>query len=134
MANRDGRNQAPTPKRQRQARRDGRLPRSPELSPAAALIAMVAVGSSLVPKLLRTVHAELLRSLSDLGDGRTLAKGRILSSVSHVAVSALPLMLVGGAVGITTTLAQGGIVKSEVRVGGQSTSDFGGAQLQSIGV
>ena len=70
MANRDGRTLAPTPKRRREARRDGRLPRSPEIPPAASLLTMVATGSVFVPKLLRALSSELKRSLSELGDGR----------------------------------------------------------------
>ena len=110
MANRDGRNQAPTPKRRRDARRDGRLPRSPEISSAAALLTMVATGSAFVPTMLRTMHGELQRSLGDVGDGRVLAKGRILASVGRLATSALPMVLIGSLVGIMAILSQGGIV------------------------
>ena len=110
MANRDGRTLAPTPKRRRDARRDGRMPRSPEIPPAAALLTMVATGSVFVPKLLRTVATELRRSLSDLGDGRSFATGRIASSIGKLALTALPMVLIGTLVGVTTIVAQGGVV------------------------
>lgn len=110
MANRDGRNQAPTAKRKRESRRNGRLPRSPEISTAVALLTTVATGSTFVPKLLRSMHTELTRSLTDLGTGDTFAKGRILSSIGSMAAAALPMVLIGSLVGIVTIVAQGGVV------------------------
>ena len=110
MANRDGRTLAPTPKRRREARRDGRLPRSPEIPPAASLLTMVATGSVFVPKLLRALSSELKRSLSELGDGRSFATGRLASSVGKVVLTVLPMVLIGTLVGITAIVAQGGVV------------------------
>ena len=42
MAKRDGRTEAPTPKRKREARREGRVPRSPEVVPIDSEVALAA--------------------------------------------------------------------------------------------
>lgn len=110
MAKRDGRNQAPTAKRRRDARRDGRLPRSPEVPPAVALLTVVAAGTTFVPKVLRTMMTELHRSLADLGDGKSLFTGRLLESARRMGLSALPMVLIGTATGIVTIIVQGGVV------------------------
>jgi flagellar biosynthetic protein FlhB len=110
VANRDGRDFAPTAKRKREARRDGRLPRSAEIAPAAAFFVTVATGGIFVPKLLRTLSTELRRSLSDLGDGTTIATGRLVGTLGRLALTALPMVLVASAVGVVATVAQGGVV------------------------
>lgn len=110
MAKRDGANLAPTAKRKRQARRDGRLPRSPEIPPAVALISTVVTGGIFVPGLLGTMHRELRNRLIDLGDGTTIPTGHIMTSVGRITVAALPMVLIGMVVGIASTVAQGGIV------------------------
>lgn len=110
MANRDGRNQAPTAKRRREARREGRLPRSQEVPPAVALLVIVATGTTFAPKMLKTMMNELQRSFSDLGDGRTFATARLLDSARRMGLSALPMVLIGAATGVVAVVAQGGVV------------------------
>ncbi len=110
MANRDGRNLAPTPKRKRDARREGRLPRSPEISTAVTLVATVVAGGAFLPGLMGALHREMRNRLSDLGDGTVIPTGHILTSVSRLTVAALPMVLVVMVVGITAVVAQGGIV------------------------
>lgn len=110
MAKRDGANLAPTAKRRRQARRDGRLPRSPEIPPAVALITTVITGGIFVPGLLGTLHREVRNRLIDLGDGTVIPTGHLMTSVGRVTVAALPMVLIGMVVGIASTVAQGGIV------------------------
>jgi flagellar biosynthesis protein FlhB len=110
VAKRDGRNLAPTPKRKRDARREGRLPRSPEIPTAVALVTTVLTGSAFVPGLLGTVHRELRNRLTDLGDGTVIPTGHILTSVSRITLAALPMILIGMVAGVTAVVAQGGVV------------------------
>lgn len=110
MAKRDGANLAPTAKRKREARREGRLPRSSEIPPAVALLTTVASGSAFVPGLLQTMSREMRSRLSDLGDGSAIPTGHIMTSIGRMTMAALPMVLIAMVSGIVAILAQGGIV------------------------
>jgi flagellar biosynthetic protein FlhB len=110
VANRDGKNLAPTAKRKREARREGRLPRSPEVPPAVAFLAVVTTGGLFLPGMLLAMHDEVHRSLSDLGDGTELFVGRSLSAIGRLTMTAVPMVVITMVVGIVATVAQGGVV------------------------
>jgi flagellar biosynthesis protein FlhB len=110
LAKREGRNQAPTAKRKHEARREGRLPRSPEIAPVVSLLMVVVAGSAMVPGILVRTSTELHGALSNLGDGRQIAWGQLSRTASHLALAWLPILLVGSIAGIAATIAQGGVV------------------------
>lgn len=109
MSNSD-RTEKPTPKRLREARREGRLPRSPEVGSYLALLA----ATWLLPMTVRsmTSHAQALFadigqviSHPDTADAFVLMRRTMLDAAVVVAPLALTLL----AVGVASSAAQGGV-------------------------
>lgn len=112
------RTEKPSAKRLREARERGQVPRSRDLSVAAASLAVTIsldyVGSAVVGRL----SARLAQGFTALGDQplRTLTPGEVrggmVSDVGGLAVAVAPLILTAAVVGVGTTVAQSGWVLS----------------------
>jgi flagellar biosynthetic protein FlhB len=111
LAKRDGRNQAPTAKRKRDARRKGQLPRSQDVAPAVSLLAAVAAGGVLVPNGLRRLSIEMTHVLENLGTGQQVPAAMLGEVARRIALAWFPVLVVGGAAAMAATVAsQGGVV------------------------
>jgi len=104
------RTEKPTPRRLREARREGRLPRSPEVGSYLALL----VASWLVPGVIRStgsrgqaLFADVAQVISrpDMSDAFVLMRRTMFDAATAVAPLALAMLVVG----VTATAAQGGI-------------------------
>ncbi len=110
MAKRDGRTEAPTPKRKREARREGRVPRSPEVVPIATLVAVIAAGTVLVPKALMTTANMFRTIIGNLGTGSTLDIRPVGIAARTTALAWMPLIAVAISTAVVASIAQGGLV------------------------
>jgi flagellar biosynthetic protein FlhB len=112
------RTEKPSAKKLRDARERGQVPRSRDLSAAAASLAVTIAldyfGSDLVGRL----SARVARGLATLGDQplRTITPGELksvlVSDAVGLAVAVAPLTLAAGLIGVGTTIAQSGWVVS----------------------
>ncbi|TQK69547.1 flagellar biosynthesis protein FlhB [Nocardioides sp. SLBN-35] len=113
MAGSEEKTEKPTPKRKKQARRDGQVPRTPELGGwLGLLVASLAMGPLLDHELgaLRTMMATSLRSASD--PSVSLALTLLGDAGRHVFVTLLALGSMMLVVGVVSALAQGGFFLS----------------------
>jgi flagellar biosynthetic protein FlhB len=110
LGKRDGRNQAPTGRRKQEARREGRLPRSPEIAPVMSLLMVIVVGGAMVPGILVKTSTELHDALGNLGNGEQVTWGRLSTMAGRLTLAWLPMLLAGSIAGIASTVAQGGVV------------------------
>jgi flagellar biosynthesis protein FlhB len=110
VAKRDGRTEAPTPKRRREAKREGRRPRSPDVVPITSLLAVIALGTLVVPKALGTTADVLRRSLGNLGTGMSFSVGPVTTAARRLALAWLPLVGVAMVTGLVASIAQGGLI------------------------
>jgi flagellar biosynthetic protein FlhB len=113
------RTEAPTPRRRQEAREQGQIARSPDLTAAALLLGFLLLMNSYGPgliKALRTVMEELLSSAS-LADLGTKNAGAILVRAIMLAGGALLPVLVGGVIiAIIVNLLQTGFLLSGKRL------------------
>ncbi|GAA3652382.1 flagellar biosynthesis protein FlhB [Nocardioides ginsengisoli] len=103
----------PTPKRKKQARKDGQVPRTPELGGwLGLLIASLAMGPLLNHELdaIRTMMAAHLRAASD--PSVSLALRMLGDAAHHVFLSLLVLGSMVLVIGVVSALAQGGFYLS----------------------
>lgn len=113
MAGSEEKTEKPTPKRKKQARKDGQVPRTPELGGwLGLLVASLAMGPLLDHELgaLRTMMATSLRSASD--PSISLALTLLGDAGRHVFVTLLALGSMMLVVGVVSALAQGGFFLS----------------------
>jgi flagellar biosynthetic protein FlhB len=103
MAN-DGRTEKPTPRRKREARREGRVTRSPEVSTALSLLAAIVVLRAFVPRITHVFVEQSRTMWASAGDGRSLhaIPGTVLKlfalGAAPFAAAALLFGVVGGLV------------------------------------
>lgn len=111
MASKDGKTEDPTPKRKREARKEGRIPRSRELPVAAGLVALVVAAGGILPSALRATAQMLRLMLRHAGDNpRELTFGVTLSAAWDAAMAWALLVALVIAVSVVATVAQGGVV------------------------
>jgi flagellar biosynthetic protein FlhB len=114
----DERTEKPSAKRLRDARERGQVPRSRDLSIAAASLGVTLALDYFGWKVLDRLTARLARGLATLGDQplRTLTPGELVTGLAGdaagLAVAIAPLTLTAAAVGVGTTIAQSGWVMS----------------------
>lgn len=112
------RTEKPSPKRLREAREKGQVPRSRDLSVAAASLAVTMAFDAFGAALLERLSGRLASGLATLGDRplRTVTEkeltGVLMSDAAGLAVVVGPLIGVAALVGVGTTIAQGGWVIS----------------------
>ena len=113
MAASEEKTEKPTPKRKKQARKDGQVPRTPELGGwLGLLVAALAMGPLLDHELdtLRTLMATSLRSAAD--PSVSLALTLLGDAGRHVFLTLLVLGSMMLVVGVLSALAQGGFYLS----------------------
>lgn len=108
-ADRHARTEKPTPKRRREARRDGKVARSPDITPWA----LVLVGAYLLPWYLRTVTTQLLGIVGQTRDVITApsvpgAVGVLGNGLRVVLVTTLPLGALAAVVALVLNFVQTG--------------------------
>lgn len=112
------RTEKPSPKRLRDARERGQVPRSRELSVAAASLAVTVAFDYYGQALLEALSGRLARGLSTFADRplRTLTPAELTSGLmadaGGLALVVGPFVAVAAVVGVATTVAQGGWVIS----------------------
>lgn len=89
--------EAPTPRRRQEAREQGRIPRSPDLTAAAVLLAMLLMLKWYGPTLVYAMRAVLERSLSQevLADHNAWNVGDLLLAMGALVTQAMLPMLLG---------------------------------------
>jgi len=111
--------EAPTPKRRQEAREQGNIPRSPDLTAAVLLVGMLMLLHSFgdgIIKALRTIMEEML-SLRSLTELTPVGVGPILLRIiGHVSVAMAPLM--GGTIllALLANIGQTGLFFSTKRI------------------
>ncbi|MEZ5218335.1 MAG: EscU/YscU/HrcU family type III secretion system export apparatus switch protein [Ilumatobacteraceae bacterium] len=111
MAKRDGRTEQATPRRKREARRDGNLPRSKEASSLAVLAAALIVLVITAPSAIRTTEAQVRFWLSSAGStGGALRFDWVTSSATTMTLAWSPMILAAVVAGIGVQVAQAGLV------------------------
>ena len=103
----------PTPKRKKQARKDGQVPRTPELGGWLSLLVVTLAMGPLLDRegdALRTMMSTHLRAASDPSISRALAM--LGDAAQHVLVSLVLLGSMVLVVGVLSALAQGGFYLS----------------------
>lgn len=113
MAGSEEKTEKPTPKRKKQARKDGQVPRTPELGGwLGLLVVSLAMGPLLDHELdaLRTMMATSLRSASD--PSVSLALTLLGDAGRHVFLTLLVLGSMILVIGVVSALAQGGFFLS----------------------
>jgi flagellar biosynthesis protein FlhB len=111
--------EAPTPKRRQEAREQGNIPRSPDLTAAVLLVGMLmllhAFGGGIVAAL-RTIMEEML-SLRSLSDSNAVGVGSIfMRIIGHVAVAMAPLLVGTLILAVVANIAQTGLAFSGKRI------------------
>ena len=113
MAGSEEKTEKPTPKRKKQARKDGQVPRTPELGGwLGLLVVSLAMGPLLDHELgaLRTMMATSLRSAAD--PSISLALTLLGDAARHAFLTLLVLGSMMLVVGVVSALAQGGFYLS----------------------
>jgi flagellar biosynthetic protein FlhB len=111
MSGKGERTEAPTPKRKREARQEGRIPRSPEIGSWTAVL----VASFVVPSLLENVGkatGDSLRALQGLPSAPEPADAldQLSRSLQDALLATVPLLLVVAGTLVVTNMAQVGLV------------------------
>ena len=116
------RTEKPSPKKLREAREKGQVPRSRDLSVAAASLAVTMACQYYGPALMQTLSGRLALGLSTLGDRplRTLTPVELTSGLiadaAGLATVVAPLIGAAAVVGVGSTIAQGGWVISSTPI------------------
>lgn len=110
MSERDGRTEKPTPKKRREARREGRAARSPDigswLSTLAVILLLPTIGGRIESSATNMVSLAT-QAMADPDDAKAVALlGTALSTALTVVV---PVVVLAGVVGIASSLAQVGL-------------------------
>jgi flagellar biosynthetic protein FlhB len=111
VSGKQDRTEAPTPRRKRESRRDGRIARSHDIPSWTAIL----IASFIVPSMLRNVGnaaSDSVRALQDLpaAPEPTDAVDHLSNALRQTFVATLPLLLIVAAVLIASNLAQVGLV------------------------
>lgn len=116
------RTERPSPKKLREARERGQVPRSRDLSIAAASLAVTMAFDYWGSALLQKLSGRLALGLTTLGDHplRTLTPveltSHLIADASGVAIVVGPLIGAAAVIGVGTTIAQGGWVVSSTPI------------------
>ena len=109
MAKRDGRTEQPTPRKLREARRDGNVARSPEAASLAVLGAALLTAASTAPGALRST-TEVMRYWLGTADAAHGARSdQFQSSAMRLFAAWSPMVLAAMVVGIAVQIAQSGV-------------------------
>jgi len=101
----------PTPKRREEARADGKVPQSAEVTAAAVLLAAVVVTTHRGPALVAGMHEMMRRNLlaASAADFTPAQMSEVMGRIATDTVGFVwPILAVTGAVGLTVTIAQVG--------------------------
>ncbi len=109
----EARTERPTPRRRREARRRGRVPRSPELTSALVLLASALSLLALGPTFLHRLQELMRTGLAQAGAPQAASREGIGAlawwAIRELALGAGPLLLIAAAVGLAVNVAQVGL-------------------------
>jgi flagellar biosynthetic protein FlhB len=114
MANKGGgganKTEKPTPRRRREARREGNLPRSQETNSMLAVSAALVTFGITTPRAMRVTAAMMRDWLRSADPSLGIRRDPLVHSVTQMVLAWSPPVFTAAAAGIIATLAQGGLV------------------------
>lgn len=109
----EARTERPTPRRRREARRRGRVPRSLELTSALVLLAVALSLSAMAPAFLDRLEEVVRSGLAQAGSPQAASREGVGAlawwAIRQLALAAGPLLLIASAVGLAVNVAQVGM-------------------------
>jgi len=109
MGKRDGRTEQATPKKRRDARRDGNVARAPEASSLAVLAAAIITAASSAPGALKTTGVMMRHWLGSADGHSGMHSDEFVSTAMSMFLAWSPMVFAAMVVGIGVQVAQSGI-------------------------